>query len=146
MAQSVRRSARDRISRMRTVCVSFALALATPAVSAQVRSGEPHAFLRTQIGFTDDQIAAIDDDRVVTKVIMTGESREVAIAGVVRIRATTSFFLRMFRDIERFDTAVPLCPPTHPVVAILSVRTRSCQGCETAAPPRRSRGGTPEPR
>lgn len=90
---------------MRAVCAFIILALAAPVASAQVRAGEPHTFLRTQIGFTDDQIAAIDDDKVVTKIIETGESREVAIAGVVRIRATTSFFLRMFRDIERFDTA-----------------------------------------
>ena len=92
---------------MRAVCAFIILALAAPAASAQVRAGEPYTFLRTQIGFTDDQIAAIGDDKVVTKIIETGESREVAIAGVVRIRATTSFFLRMFRDIERFDTAAP---------------------------------------
>ena len=38
------------------------------------------------------------------KVLPTSVKNELAILGTARIRATTEFFLRMYRDIERFET------------------------------------------
>jgi len=82
------------------------LALASIGVAhAQSPSGPPYDFLRTQIGFDDAQLNAVAAGTAVTKVLETPERREVAIAGVVHLRASTRFFLRMFRDIENFDTA-----------------------------------------
>jgi len=74
-------------------------------VTAQVRPDEPHTFLRTHIGYTDADLKALDAGKAVTRAIDTDEPREVAISGAVHIRATTDFFLRMYKDIERFDTA-----------------------------------------
>jgi hypothetical protein len=72
---------------------------------AQVRPDEPHTFLRTDIGYTDAELKALDAGKAVTRALDTEEPREVAISGAVHIRATTDFFLRMYKDIERFDTA-----------------------------------------
>jgi len=82
------------------------LILVLPRVSfAQTPTGPPYEFLRTEIGYAEEELRAIADGEAVTKVLDTSEPREIAISGVVHLRASTSFFLRMFRDIERFDTA-----------------------------------------
>ncbi|HSF14797.1 MAG TPA: hypothetical protein VLK65_04530 [Vicinamibacteria bacterium] len=92
---------------MRHIGFAFALlASALPAgfTNAQVRPGEPHNLLRTQVGFSESELTDMDGGKAFARVLDMKDGKEVAIVGVVRIRATTDFFLRMFRDIERFDT------------------------------------------
>ena len=88
----------------RLVWILAAVFVATTA-SAQAPSGVPYDFLRKEIGYDEQELVWVSEGRAVTKVLETPEKREIAIAGVVRFRATTSFFLSMFEDIERFDTA-----------------------------------------
>ena len=83
----------------------LASVLSVGLAGAQIREGEPHHLLETHVGLSDGELQSMDDGKVVVKVLKIDDSREVAIVGVVRIRATTDFFLRMFRDIESFDTA-----------------------------------------
>lgn len=91
---------------MRNVGLVGALVLTLSEISdAQVPSGPPYEFLHNQIGYSDDELRAIASGEAVAKLLETPEGREIAVSGVVHLRASTSFFLRMFRDIERFDTA-----------------------------------------
>ena len=83
---------------------SLSLSLPTAAF-AQTPSGPPFDFLAKEIGYSPEELSAITDGNAVTKVLETPEQREIAISGVVHLHASTSFFLRMFRDIESFDTA-----------------------------------------
>lgn len=84
---------------------ALAFALLPAIGGAQGANGPPVDFLRSQIGFGDAELGVVAEGRAVTRVVETPEKREVAIAGVVRIRTPTAFFLRMFRAIEGFDTA-----------------------------------------
>ncbi len=92
---------RNNITRISLLVSALSVGLA----NAQVRQGEPHNLLRTHVGLSDAELRAMEEGKVITKVLDVEDSREVAIVGVARIRATTSFFLRMFRNIETFDTA-----------------------------------------
>jgi len=65
---------------------------------------EPHRFLSNQGGLSETELASVDGGAVVVKVLPTSVDNELAILGTARIRATTEFFLRMYRDIERFET------------------------------------------
>ena len=127
-----------RSMRSRNFLFVSALALLLPGVSgAQVPSGEPYDFLRTQIGYTETELRAIADGQAVTKVLDTAEPREIAISGVVRLRASTSYFLRMFRDIERFDTAAlairklsdPVQPGDFAAMEIPDASLKALPGC-----------------
>jgi hypothetical protein len=65
---------------------------------------EPHRFLSTQGRLSQTELASVDGGAVVVKVLPTSVKNELAILGAARIRATSEFFLRMYRDIERFET------------------------------------------
>ncbi len=65
---------------------------------------EPHRFLSTHGTLTETELASVDGGGVVVKVLPTRVKNELAILGTARIRATSEFFLRMYRDIERFET------------------------------------------
>ena len=62
---------------MRSRCilgVVVTLARVVPSISsAQVPSGEPYDFLRTEIGYTENELRAIADRKAVTKVVETPE-------------------------------------------------------------------------
>jgi len=73
-------------------------------LAAGSRAQEPHRFLSTHGTLTEAELAQVDGGVVVVKVIETNVKNELAILGAARIRATTEFFLRMYRDIERFET------------------------------------------
>lgn len=75
------------------------IALATGAAAQ-----EPHRFLSAHGTFTPEELGLVDGGGVVVKSLPTDVENEVAILGVARVRATTEFFLRMYRDIERFET------------------------------------------
>jgi hypothetical protein len=65
---------------------------------------EPQRFLSTYGTLTPAEIDRVDGGGVVVKVVPTSVKNELAILGAARIRATSEFFLRMYRDIERFET------------------------------------------
>jgi hypothetical protein len=65
---------------------------------------EPHRFLSTHGTLTPAELENLDSGGVVVKVLQASVKNELAILGTARIRATTDFFLRMYRDIERFET------------------------------------------
>ncbi|HJS73168.1 MAG TPA: hypothetical protein VJ921_02690 [Vicinamibacteria bacterium] len=71
-----------------------------PVLQAQ----EPQRFLSTHGTLTPAEIALVEGGSVVVKALPTPVKNELAILGAVRVRATTEFFLRMYRDIERFET------------------------------------------
>jgi hypothetical protein len=74
------------------------------ALAASSGAQEPHRFLSTHGTLTQAEISAVDGGGVVVKVLPTSVKNELAVLGTGRIRATTEFFLRMYRDIERFET------------------------------------------
>ena len=65
---------------------------------------EPQRFLATHGTLTESELTLIDGVVVVVKVLPASVKNELAILGTARIRATSEFFLRMYRDIERFET------------------------------------------
>jgi hypothetical protein len=65
---------------------------------------EPETFLKTYAAFSEQDVSRVEGGQVVVKVLSTGVKNEAAVVGAARIRATTEFFLRMYRDIERFET------------------------------------------
>src|SRR5688500_11544733 len=90
-------------TRVAGVCglVLIAWAWSVPAVG-DVTAKEPHSFLRKHVGFTAQQIAAMDRGEVVTKVLPRGDRREVAVLGVVRLAGSPAALLERIRDIERY--------------------------------------------
>jgi hypothetical protein len=84
---------------MRLTAIVVLLGLAAPSAAQ-----EPHRFLSTQGTLTETELASVDGGVVVVKVLPASVKNELAILGTARIRATTEFFLRMYRDIERFET------------------------------------------
>lgn len=89
----------------RAAGVLAGLLLVPALAAAQAPSGAPYEFLRHEIGFGEEDLAALAGEQAIGRVVETPEKREIAIAGAVHIRASTAFFLRMFRAIESFDTA-----------------------------------------
>jgi hypothetical protein len=77
-----------------------------PAVTAIAQTPRPgiHAFLAEQADVSGAELQALDGGQILVKTLDTKIGSEAALIGVVRLRATTSFFLRMFEDIERFET------------------------------------------
>lgn len=73
-------------------------------LSARGEAQEPHRFLSTHGTLTPSEIGLLDGGGVVVKVLPTPVKNELAVLGTARIRANTEFFLRMYRDIERFET------------------------------------------
>ena len=118
----------------------WTLLLCAPVTGyAQVRPEEPYTFLRTHIGYTDADLKALDAGKAVTRAIDTKEPREVAISGAVHIRATTDFFLRMYKDIERFDTAALAIkkisdPPQREDFATMSIPEKELAALRTCKP------------
>ena len=79
-------------------------ALVVACLAASGFSQEPHRFLKTYGTFSDAELGQLDSGTVVVKILPSRVKNEMAILGTARIRATTEFFLRMYRDIERFET------------------------------------------
>jgi hypothetical protein len=88
------------------------------AVRAQAPPPEPHTFLKTYVGFSDAEIQRMDRGDVIVKTLRTSVDQEITIVGVALFKASTEFFLRMYRDIERFESGLgPLkkvSDPPHP--------------------------------
>jgi len=81
-----------------------AAALAVGMAAQPPRPRDLPTFLTEDIGLSADEVAPLESGQVVAATLDTGIGHEVAIIASVRIRATTEFFLRMYSDIERFET------------------------------------------
>jgi hypothetical protein len=77
------------------------LVCAVPAW-AQLNESQPHSFLQKHFKFSRDELSAIDQGKVVTKLPATQDKREVAALGVVRLNVSGEFFLQQFTSIETF--------------------------------------------
>ena len=84
-----------------TVSVTFGLGL---VIAAQDQPPDLQDFLVNDIGLAPDLAATVVTGEVIAETLDTGVANEAAIIASVRIRATTEFFLRMYSDIERFET------------------------------------------
>ena len=78
---------------------------ATGSASAQTGK-EPQTFLKTHAGFSEEELRAIDQGSAIVKTVRTPSKEEVTIVGVGLFKASTAFFLRMYRDIERFESGL----------------------------------------
>lgn len=67
------------------------------------------AFLQARIGLTTKELTGVRRGEVIAK-ILPSEQREVAVFGVVLVKASPDFFVERFRDIESYKkgTSVPL--------------------------------------
>ena len=83
-----------------------AILSAPPAARAQ--APQPQTFLKTRAGFTDAELGAVDQGEVVVKTVRTPAENEVTMVGAALFRASTEFFLKMYEDIERFESPLGL--------------------------------------
>ncbi|MGH9389306.1 MAG: hypothetical protein ACRD1Z_06795 [Vicinamibacteria bacterium] len=83
---------------------ALSAALVVASLAANGFTQELHRFLKTSGTFSDAELSALDSGSVVVKILPSQVKNEMAILGTARIQATTEFFLRMYRDIERFET------------------------------------------
>jgi len=86
------------------IALTIVLILAPASAIAQDPDNSTHLFLTGEIGLDPGELGRMDTGEVIAQELDTNIDNEAAILGVVRIRATTEFFLRMYRDIERFET------------------------------------------
>ena len=77
-------------------------------LTVRAQTSEPHNLLRTAAGFSEAELGAMDQGSVVVKAVRTPVDSEVALVGAALFRTSTDFFLRMYEDIERFES--PLGP------------------------------------
>ena len=87
------------------------LLLMWPSVRAGAQETPPElmAFLKDRIGLSRNELEHVKRGAVIAKVLPS-EGHEVAVFGIVLIKAPNDFFLERFRDIESYKkgTAVPL--------------------------------------
>lgn len=77
-----------------------------PPVSCPQQTGlNPRDFLKKYAEFGERDIQRVRAGEVVVKLLQPASAKEVAVAGVVRVKATTDFFLREYCDIETFKKA-----------------------------------------
>ncbi len=88
---------------------SVALFVGAASYGAQpVDAVPPLEFLRTQIGFTDEEFQKLEKGEAVARILETSLDREVAVFGVVWIKAPKDLYLDEYRDIEKFEADVSL--------------------------------------
>jgi hypothetical protein len=88
-------------SRGRQAAISLvmvgALGVLLPAPSSPEPESRARDFLRTVVGFTDTEIAAVDSGRIVTKPLRAADKPEIAAFGAVRLRSDGVAFVRRIR-------------------------------------------------
>ena len=83
--------------------VAFLVLLASTVPAwMQTNSKQPHSFLQEHFDFSNQDLAAIDRGKIVTKLPKTSDNREVAVLGVARLNVSKEFFVEKFIDIESF--------------------------------------------
>ncbi len=75
-------------------------------VASSSAAQEPQTFLKTHAGFSEEELRAVDQGSVIVKTVRTPSKEEVTIVGAALFKASTAFFLRMYRDIERFESGL----------------------------------------
>ena len=85
-------------------------------------------FLRTVIGFTDEQIVTVDKGQVVTRQLASADKAEVAAFGAVKVATDKESYLQKLRDVVSFRRTPSVLeigrfsqPPTLADVAGLSL-------------------------
>ncbi|HVQ29659.1 MAG TPA: hypothetical protein VMV21_08780 [Vicinamibacteria bacterium] len=78
----------------------FAVGLLTPSSFAE--EAAPHMFLRKAIGFTDAQIATVDQGQVATRQFASADKADVAAFGAVRVAVPKEAYLRQLQDVVAF--------------------------------------------
>lgn len=92
--------------RTRTILrVVGVIAIATAATAAFAQK-QPHDFLKTIGGFSDKDLAKLDDGAVISTTLDSGVKNELALMGAVRIKGTIESFLEIYQDIETFEAAL----------------------------------------
>ena len=89
------------------VTLMLIVAMGAPP-TARAQEPQPHTFLKTRAGFTDAELEAMDGGEIIVKTVRTPAENEITMVGVALFQASTEFFLRMYQDIERFES--PLGP------------------------------------
>lgn len=84
---------------MRSLTVSALFICAALSCAAQT-SREPYTFFKEFIGLTDDQIAAIQHGKAVTKVLSTTTPAEVAVFGAIYINASPEQYLKAAQNLD----------------------------------------------
>ena len=99
---------RDALALVVALLASPLVSSAAPGPAAPAQNPELRKFLSTVAGFSDAELAAVDQGSVVVKSVRTSLDSEVALVGAALFRTSTEFFLKMYEDIERFES--PLGP------------------------------------
>ena len=81
---------------------SPASATQPPDTTSQSVETRLRTFLKSVIQLDDDQIAAVERGKLVTKQLHTSEKAEIAAFGILRIRGTAEALLAQARDVQRF--------------------------------------------
>src|SRR5262249_33500827 len=84
---------------MRTLAISALLISGTLLCAAQTGQ-EPQTFFKQSMGLQDDQIAAIQQGKAVTKVLSTKTPEEVAVFGAIYINASPEDYLKAAQNVE----------------------------------------------
>jgi hypothetical protein len=86
---------------IRSVTALFLALVSLVAAGAQEVPPELATFLRDQIGLTTRELASARRGEVIAKVLPS-EKQEVAVFGIVLVKASADFFVERFRDIESY--------------------------------------------
>ncbi len=94
---------------IRSVTILLLILLPLVAADAQQIPPDLTTFLRDHVGFTSKELVGARRGEVVAKVLPS-EKQEVAVFGIVLVKAPADFFVERFRDIESYKrgTSVPL--------------------------------------
>ena len=86
------------------VIVLIALLAGMPGFRAQAQEKPVilRNFLEKHVHLTQDELAALDRGKVVTKTLPTQDKREIAVFGIVFVHVSAEKYARKFEDIENF--------------------------------------------
>ena len=96
-----------RTFRIRSTATLLLTLLSPLAAYAQQMPPDLATFLRDQIGLTSWELASARRGEVVAKVLPS-EKQEVAVFGIVLVKASADFFVERFRDIESYKKGTPV--------------------------------------
>lgn len=65
-------------------------------------STDLETFLRSQIGFSQEDLHKLEQGKILTKLIDTDKKPEVAVFGIMHLDVPVDFFLDQYRDIDAF--------------------------------------------
>jgi len=83
----------------------FFVAAGSARLSAQSLPPEIREGLVTEFRFSPADLQAVESGRPMAKMVSTGRADDVRMVGVVRIKVSSSEFIKAYRDIERFQAS-----------------------------------------